>query len=85
MYSAYLPPFMGYPTIASLSCTSFFLVEMMCCLPVKLPWILPGAPLTFSGTPGNIQVDLDSSGIRNYHKQPYFVIQHFHADTFFRK
>ena len=27
--------------------------------PVKLPWIVPGAPLTFHGAPGNIQGNLD--------------------------
>ena len=26
---------------------------------VKLPWIFPGAPLTFNGAPGNIQDNLD--------------------------
>ena len=29
---------------------------------VKLPWIFPGAPLTFNGAPGNIQGNLDRYG-----------------------
>ena len=28
-------------------------------IPVKLPWIFPGAPLNFNGAPGNIQGNLD--------------------------
>ena len=28
-------------------------------IPVKLPWIFPGAPLNFNGDPGNIQGNLD--------------------------
>ena len=27
-------------------------------IPVKLPWIFPGAPLNFNGAPGNIQGNL---------------------------
>ena len=29
-----------------------------CGIPVKLPWIFPGASLTFNGAPGNIQGNL---------------------------
>ena len=31
-------------------------------IPVKLPWIFPGAPLKINGAPGNIQGNDDSSG-----------------------
>ena len=34
----------------------WFLV--VCNVAVKLPWIFPGVPLTFNGTPGNIQGNL---------------------------
>ena len=31
-------------------------------IPVKLPWIFPGAPLNFNGAPGNIQGNLRGMG-----------------------
>ena len=36
----------------------FYISFQVLCIPVKLPWIFPGAPLTFYGTPGNIQGNL---------------------------
>ena len=32
---------------------------LACHIPVKLPWIFPGAPLIFNGAPGNIHGNLD--------------------------
>ena len=40
-------------------CHSHDIAVMCFAIPVKLPWIFPGAPLTCNGAPGNIQGYLD--------------------------
>ena len=43
-------------------------------LPVKLPWIFPGAPLIFNGAPGNIQGNLTGMDIPAFHATLYLAL-----------